>query len=146
MFPVTHFFRGMTRPVSWSYEVRCSSYLQFHVVASHLSYLLIFSRTGGRLSRLNSSTHRPWCTLKNLCFQATIVVSSLVFAATNVAFIIVFIPRIGRSEADRVCCHAPRIPLTSFGTFLLRTLCTAGCFATLFVPLQLLVYPLGSCF
>ena len=60
------------------------------------------------------------------------------------SFIIVFIPRIGRSEDDRVCCHAPRTPLTSFGTVLLRTLCTAGCFATLFFSFATSCLPLGE--
>ena len=49
--------------------------------------LLLFSRIGGVLSRLNSSIHGSHgCSLRNLRFLVTLAVSSLVFAAMNTAF------------------------------------------------------------
>ena len=45
---------------------------------------LLFSLTGGVLSRLNSSTHKSfWCSLRNLCFLVALTVFSLVFAAPD---------------------------------------------------------------
>ena len=51
------------------------------------SLSLIFFRTGGVLSHLNSSTHRFLLfPLRNLCTLVTLAVCSLVFAATNIAY------------------------------------------------------------
>ena len=48
---------------------------------------LLFSRTGGILSHLNSSTHRfPRFPPSNLCFYVILAVFSLAFAATDTAF------------------------------------------------------------
>ena len=50
--------------------------------------IFLFSRTGGVLAHLNSLTHMsPRYPLRNFCFLITIVVSSLVLAATHTAFV-----------------------------------------------------------
>ena len=86
-FTVTCFFRATMRLMSWPggsallllSAVPCSLFL--------LSILLLFSRIGGVLSRLNSSIHGSHgCSLRNLRFLVTLAVSSLVFAAMNTAF------------------------------------------------------------
>ena len=54
---------------------------------SPLISTLLFSRTGGVVSHLNSLTHRLLrFPLKNLCSVFTLIVSSLVFAATDTAY------------------------------------------------------------
>ena len=56
---------------------------------SHSSFIsgIHFSRTGGTLSHLNSSTHRiPRFPPNNLCFYVMLAVFSLAFAATDTAF------------------------------------------------------------
>ena len=75
------FFRGNDAPMSWPNRERQSFPLQSLVVSLLLSlvYTLLFSRTGGVLSHLNSSTHSfPRFPPRNLC--------SLVYAATDTAF------------------------------------------------------------
>ena len=68
---VIYFFRGMTRPMSWLDEVHCSS-PQFLVVSFRL-----FSRSGGEISRLNSSTRRsPQYSLRKACFLLLCPLSS----------------------------------------------------------------------
>ena len=81
--------RGMTWLMSWPDGERYSHPLQSLVVSLLLSLVstLIFSRTGGVLSHLNSSTHRfPRFPLRNLCSLVTLAVFSLVFAATDTAY------------------------------------------------------------
>ena len=52
-----------------------------------LVFTLVFSRTGGVRSHLNSSTHRfPRSPSRNLCSLVTLAVFSLVHAATDTAF------------------------------------------------------------
>ena len=63
--------------------------LQSLVVTLLLSLVstLLFSRTGGILSHLNSSTHRfQRFSPSNLCFYVMLAVFSLVFAATDTVF------------------------------------------------------------
>ena len=87
--PDIRFSRGTTRPMSWSDGERYLRPPQSLVVSLVLSLVstLVFSRTGGVLSDLNSSTHRfPRFPLRNLCLLVMFAVSSLVFAATDTAF------------------------------------------------------------
>ena len=87
--PDTRFSRETTRLASWPDREHYSCSLQFFVVSLLLSLVstLLFSRTGGVLSHLNSLTHRfPPFPLRNLCFLVTLAVFSLVFAATNTAY------------------------------------------------------------
>ena len=52
-----------------------------------LRSILLFFRTGGMLSHLNSSTHRfPQFPPRNLCSLVTLAVFSLVYAATDTVF------------------------------------------------------------
>ena len=87
--PDTHFYQGTTRLMSWPDEERYLRPLLSLVVSLLLSLVstLVLSRTGGVLSHLNFLTHRflrfpP----RNLCSLVMLVVSSLVFIATNTAF------------------------------------------------------------
>ena len=88
--PVTHSFRAMTRPMSGPTEARRFSNSLSHVV-SHLLlqvFTLLFSGTVGVVSHLNCSTHRfLQYPLRNLCFFDTLVVSFLVFSATDTALV-----------------------------------------------------------
>ena len=75
--PDIRFSRGTMRLISWPDGERYSCPLQFLVV-SVLSLVStpVFSRTGGVLSHLNSSTHRfPRFPPRNLCFLVTFAVS-----------------------------------------------------------------------
>ena len=90
---------------------------------------LLFSRTGGILSHLNSSTHRfPRFPPSNLRFYVMLVVISLAFAATDTAFCkSSYLSRIGRIEnhSCSACGHMSQDTLISFYTVPLRTLCVA---------------------
>ena len=87
--PDTRFSRGTTRLMSLP-DGEC--YLcppQPLVVSLLLSIVstLVFSRTEGVLSHLNSLAHRfPRFSPRNLCSLVTLGVSSLVYAATDTAF------------------------------------------------------------
>ena len=87
--PDTRFSRATTRLMSWPDGERYLHPPLSPVVSLLLSLksTLVFSRTGGALSHLNSLTHRfhrfpP----RNLCSLVMLAVSSLVFAATDTAF------------------------------------------------------------
>ena len=87
--PDTHFYRGMTWLMNWPDGERYLRPPQSLVVSLLLPLVstLVFSRTGGVLSHLNSLTHRfPQFPLRNLCSLVMLAVSSLVFAATDTAF------------------------------------------------------------
>ena len=83
------FSRGTTQVMIWPDEERYLRPLQSPVVSVLLSHVftLVFSRTGGVLSHLNTSKHRfPRFPPKNLCSLVTLAVSSLVCAAIHTAF------------------------------------------------------------
>ena len=87
--PDTCFSRGTTRLTSLPDGVRYLCLPQFLVVSllSSLVSTLLFSRTGGVLSDLNSLTHKfSRFPPRNLCFLVTLAVFSLVYAATDTAF------------------------------------------------------------
>ena len=87
--PDTRFPRGTTRPMSWPDGERYLRPLQSLVVYLVLSLVstLLFSRTGGVLSHLNSLTHRfPRFPPRNLCSLVMLAVFSLVYAATDTAY------------------------------------------------------------
>ena len=85
-FPDIRFSRGTTPLMSWPHGERYLRPLQSHIVSLILSSLL-FSRTGGVLSDLNSSTHRfPRFPPRNLLSLVTLAVFSVVYAATDTAF------------------------------------------------------------
>ena len=85
--PDTRFFWGTARLMSWPYRERYLCYLQFLVVSLwSLVFTLLFSRTGGILSHLNSLTHRfPRFPPRNLC-SFVMLVFSLVYAGTDTAY------------------------------------------------------------
>ena len=86
-FPVTCFFWGTTRLMSWSDGERYSCPLQSLVVSLFDLWYPLFSQAGGVLSHLNSSTHRsPWSPPRNFYSLVTLAVSSLVFTARDRAF------------------------------------------------------------
>ena len=96
---------------------------------------LVFSRTGGVLSHLNSLTHRfPQFPPRNLCSLVMLTVFSLVYAATNIAFFSVLLS-LGLAESRILPAspvdNRPRTPLILFCTVQLRTLCAAHSLATL---------------
>ena len=96
--PHSRLTQETTRLMSWPDGERYLCFVQSLVVTfvSSLISILVFSRTGGVLSRLNFLTHRlPRFPLKNLCSLVTLAVPSLVFAATGTAF---YLTRIGRIE------------------------------------------------
>ena len=108
------------------------------VVSLFLSLVstLVFSRTGGVLSHLNSLTHRfPRFPLRNLCSLVMLAVCSLVYAATDTAFFSVLTsPALAES---RILLAAPadtrpRTSLISFCTVQLRTVCATHSLATLY--------------
>ena len=87
--PDTRFSRVMMRLMSWPDGMHYFRSLQSLVFSLFLSFVstLVFSRTGGVLSRRNTLTHRflrfpP----RNLCSLATLAVFSLVYFATDIAF------------------------------------------------------------
>ena len=87
--PDIRFSRGTTRLMSWPDGERYLFLQQSLVVSLLLSLIstLVFSRSGGILSHLNSSTHRfPRFPPRNLCFYIMLAVLSLAFAATDTAF------------------------------------------------------------
>ena len=87
--PDTRFPRGTTRLMSWPDGERYLRAPQSLVVSLFLSLVstLVFSRTGGVMSHLNSLTHRfPRLPPRNLCFLVMLTVFSLVYAATDTAF------------------------------------------------------------
>ena len=87
--PDTHFYRGTTRLMSWPDGEQCLRPPLSLVVSLLLSLVstLVFSRTGGVLSYLNSLTHMfPRFPPRNLCSLVMLAVFSLVFAATDTAF------------------------------------------------------------
>ena len=86
--PDTRFSQGTTRLMSWPDGERYMRPLQSLVVSLLLFLVstLVFSRTGGVLSHLNSLTHRfPRFPLRNLCSLVMLAVFSLVYAATDTA-------------------------------------------------------------
>ena len=88
-FPDTRFSRTTTRLMSWPDGERYLFPQQSLVVSLLLSLVstLVFSRTGGVLSYLNSLTHRrPRFSPRNLCYLVTLAVSSLAFAAMDTVF------------------------------------------------------------
>ena len=88
-YPDICFSRGTKRLMSWPDGERFLRPPQSLVVYLLLSlvFTLVFSRTGGVLSHLNSLTHRfPRFPPRNLCSLVMLAVSSLVFAATDTAF------------------------------------------------------------
>ena len=83
------FPRGTTQLMSWPDRQRYLRPSQSFVVSLLLSLVSThaFSRTGGMLSHLNSSTHRfPRFPPRNLCSLVTLAMFSLVYAATNTAY------------------------------------------------------------
>ena len=85
----TRFSRATTRLMSWPDGEEYLRPLQSLVVFFLLSLVstLVFSWTGGVLSRLYSLTHRfPRIPPRNLCFLVMLAVFSLVYAATDAAF------------------------------------------------------------
>ena len=87
--PDTRFSRGTTQLISWPDGECYLRPMQSLVVSLLLSLVstLVFSRSGGILSHLNSLTHRfPRLPPRNLCSLVILVVSSLVFAAMDTAF------------------------------------------------------------
>ena len=87
--PDTRISRVTTRLMSWPDGERYLRPLKSLVVSLLLSLAstLLFSRTGGVLSHLNSLTHRfSQFPLRNLCSLVMLAVFSLVFAATDTAF------------------------------------------------------------
>ena len=115
----TLFFRGTMQLMSWPGGVRHSCLLQS---SSILSDRVV-------LSHLISSTHRsPRCQLRNLCFLVTLVVSPLVFAATDTAFSYTLV---SLELVESRNLHAapavikPRTPLMSFCAVQLWTFCAA---------------------
>ena len=135
--PDTRFSGGMTRMMSlpdWEGYLRP---LQSLVVSPLLCLVstLVFSRTEGVFSHLNSLTRRfPRFPPSNLCSLVMLAVSSLVFAATDTAFCKVLI-YVGLAES-RILPAAPvdtrpRTLVISFCTVQLRILCAAHSLATL---------------
>ena len=87
--PDTRFSRGTTRLMSWPDGERYLRLIQSLAVPLLFFSRIhsFFSRTGGVLSHLNSSTRRfpqfpPW----SLCFLVMLAVFSLVYVATDKAF------------------------------------------------------------
>ena len=129
--PYTCFSRETTRLMSFPEGERYLRHQQSLVVSLLLSLVssLLFYRTGGILSHLNSLTHRflrfpP----RNLCFYVLLAVFSLIFAATDTSLLLSsYLSRIGRIEnpSCSACGTRPRTPLISFCTAQPRTLCFA---------------------
>ena len=89
-FSDTRFSRRTTWLMSWPDEERYLRPPQFVVVSLLLSliFALLFSRTGGVLSHRSSLTHRfPRFPPRNLSSLVMLAVFSLVFAATDIAFL-----------------------------------------------------------
>ena len=93
--PDTRFSPGTTRLMSWPDGERYLRPPQFLVVSLLLSIVstLVFSRTGGVLSHRSILTHRfSQFPPINLCSLVMLVVSSLVYVATNTAFWVLISP------------------------------------------------------
>ena len=87
--PDTRFSRGTTRLMIWPYGERYLRPPQSLVVSLLCSLLStpVFSRTRSVLSHQNFSTHRfPRFLPRKLCSLVMLAVSSLVYAATDIAF------------------------------------------------------------
>ena len=134
--PNTRFSRGTTRLMSLpdgERYLRPPLSLVVYLLLSLVSTLL-FSRTGGVPSHLNSLTHRflrfP---LRSLCSLVMLAVFSLVYAATDTAFFSVLIS-LGLAESRTLSAAPadtrPRTSLISLCTVQLRTLCAAHSLAT----------------
>ena len=88
-FSDTRFSRGTTRVMSWPDREHYLRPLQSLVVSLALSLVstLVFSRTGGLLSHLNSLTQKfLQFSPRNLCVLVMFAVFFLVYAATDIAF------------------------------------------------------------
>ena len=88
-FPDTSLFRKTTRVMSWPDGEQYSRPLQSRVVSLLLLLVstLLFSRTGGVPSHLNSLTHRfPRFPLKNLYSLVRLAMFFLVFAVKDTAY------------------------------------------------------------
>ena len=135
--PDIRFSWEMTRLMSWPDGEHYLRPLQSLVVSLLLSLVsaLVFSRIGGVLSHLNSSTHRfPQFPPRNLCCLVILTAFSLVYTATDTAFCYAPIPL--RLAEWRILPEVPvdtrpRRPLISFFTVQLRTLWVARTLATL---------------
>ena len=127
----TRFYRATTRLMSWPDGERYLFPHQSPVVFLILSLVstLVFSRTGGVLSHLNTLTHRfPRFPPRNLCSLVTLAVCSLVYAATNRVFCKASIPlELAESKIflAALADTGPRTPLISFCTVQLQTFCVA---------------------
>ena len=87
--PDIRFSRATTRLMSWPDEQRYLFPQQSVGVSLLLSFVsaLLFTRTGGTVSHLNSSTARfPRFLPRNLSFYVTLAVFSHAFAATDIFF------------------------------------------------------------
>ena len=147
--PDTRFSRGTTRLMSWPDGERYLRPPQCLAVSLlSLVSTLVFSRTEGVLSHLNSLTHRfPQFLLRNLCSLVMFAVFSLTYIATDTAYCQVLISlelAESRILAPAPADTRPRTPLVSFCTVQLRTFCVAHCWR-LSVSLRPLVQALGSC-
>ena len=135
--PDTRFSWGTTWLMSWPDEERYLHPPQSPVVSLLLSlvFTLVFSRTGGILSHLNSLTcNFPRFPPRNLCSPIKLAVFSLVCTAMDTSFFWVLIS-LGLAEssilsAAPVDTH-PRTSLISFCTVRLQTLWAAHSLATL---------------
>ena len=119
--------------MDWPDGECCSCTLQFLVVSLLLSLVstLVFSRTGGVLSHLNSLIHRlPRLPLRNLCSLATLAVFSVVFVATDTAFCYTLISLESADPYAALAFISLRTSLISFFAVQLLTLCTARSLAT----------------
>ena len=82
--PDIHFSRGTTRLINWPDGERYLRPLQYLAASLSLVSTLAFSRTGGVLSHLNSTTDRfPRFPQRNLCSLVTLAMLSLIFAAMD---------------------------------------------------------------
>ena len=139
--PDTRFSWGTTRLMSWPDGERYSFPLQSLVVSLLLSLvsILLFSRTGGVLSHLNSSTHR-FHRFPTRCSFVTLAAFSLVFAATDTAYC--YLSRIGIIKIFSCSAYgnlSSHSALSSYGLFAPLTLWRLS------VSLQPLVQALESC-
>ena len=108
---------------------------------------LLFSRTGYVLSHRNSSTHRlPRFPPRNLCSLVTVVVFSLVFAATDTASVKLLSLKDWQNRGSFLQHLWTLVPgYLSFCTVQLRTICAARSSVTLCLSLRPLIQALGSC-
>ena len=127
----TRFSHATTWLMSWPDGERYLFPHQSLVVSLLLSLVstLVFSRTGGILSHLNSLTHRfTRFPPRNLCSLVPLAVFSLIYAATDTVFCKAPISlELAESKillAGLADAH-PRTPFISFCTVQLRTLCVA---------------------